>query len=179
MIVAFYELFVNTVFPEKFTREQFKLPDGGTLGLEWDGGIPDMENEQENAKPLLLIVPGLGLDSQNLYTLAMLWKARQAGYKVCTLNFRGADGIPLTSPKLNHSGCWKDLEFALDWVNKKYVINAKTGEKRRRFFCFGASLGAIVLGNYLGRAGPKTKEVLDGAVLYGTLWNSSKGWEYF
>ena len=44
-ITAAYELIVNTVFPEKFVRETFKLPDGGTLGLEWDGGIPDMENE--------------------------------------------------------------------------------------------------------------------------------------
>ena len=138
-----------------------------------------MENEEEAAKPLLLIAPGLGCDSQNLYTLSILWRARQAGYKCVTLNFRGADGIPLTSPKLNHSGCWKDLECTIDFLHKKYVLSAKTGEKRRRFYCFGASLGAIVLGNYLGRAGPKTKEVLDGAVLYGTLWNSSKGCEFF
>ena len=87
--------------------------------------------------------------------------------------------MPLTSPKINHTGCWKDLDFALDFVYKKYVVNSETGEKRRHFYCFGVSLGAIVLGNYLGKAGSKTKEVLDGAVLYATLWNSSKGWRYF
>ena len=63
MVYAVYEVAVNFLFPEKFPRELFKLPDGGTLGLEWDGGIPDMENAEEAAKPLLFIAPGLGCDA--------------------------------------------------------------------------------------------------------------------
>ena len=27
--------------PNNFKRETFTLPDGGTIGLDWDGDIPD------------------------------------------------------------------------------------------------------------------------------------------
>lgn len=35
-----------------------KLEDGGTAGLDWDGGIPDPEKMPD--KPILVICPGLG-----------------------------------------------------------------------------------------------------------------------
>ena len=90
--------------PEKFERELIKLPDGGTIGLDWDGGVPDPSVAP--TQPYLLICPGLGGGSYNLYSLGLLWKARKAGYKVGTVLFRGAEGLPITSPKLNYSGSW-------------------------------------------------------------------------
>ena len=38
------ETFYENIRPEKFNRELIKLPDGGTIGLDWDGEIPDPEN---------------------------------------------------------------------------------------------------------------------------------------
>ena len=115
----------------------------------------------------------------NLYTLALLWQARQSGYKIATVLFRGANGLPITTPILSYSGSWKDAGFAIEYVNKKYVCDPKTNVKRTRLYAFGTSLGAIILGMYLGKSGKKASEVLDAAVIYGVPWSISKGYKFF
>ena len=57
--------------PENFTREMLKLPDGGTMAIDWDGGIPD--KSEKHAKPIILMCPGIGGASENLYTVALGW----------------------------------------------------------------------------------------------------------
>jgi len=52
------ELFFEKFRPTLFERELVKLEDGGTAGLDWDGGIPDPEKMPD--KPILVICPGLG-----------------------------------------------------------------------------------------------------------------------
>jgi len=37
------EVFYENIMPTKFERELIKLSDGGTIGLDWDGRIPDPE----------------------------------------------------------------------------------------------------------------------------------------
>ena len=37
-IYIFYELSVQIFNADRFERELFKLKDGGTMGLAWDGG---------------------------------------------------------------------------------------------------------------------------------------------
>ena len=54
-----------------FTREELILPDGGTIGIDWDGDIPDPNDK--NPKPFIIIVPGMSGESNNLYSLALLW----------------------------------------------------------------------------------------------------------
>ena len=44
--------------PEKFTREMLILPDGGTIAIDWDGGIP--EKSEAQPKPIIIMCPGLG-----------------------------------------------------------------------------------------------------------------------
>ena len=76
-------------FPDKFNREEIVLPeDGGTIGLDWDGPIPTPEEMAD--KPLLVICPGLGGGSHNLYSLGLLHGARKDGFRCVTLLFRGA-----------------------------------------------------------------------------------------
>ena len=67
---ALYENF----YPDSFKREFVTCPDGGTIGLDWDGEIPDAT--QPLTQPLLVIAPGLGGGTHNLYTISMLQKAR-------------------------------------------------------------------------------------------------------
>ena len=57
-IYLLIETFFENLFPTKFERELFKLKDGGTIGLDWDGGIPDPKVPP--TKPILIIAPGLG-----------------------------------------------------------------------------------------------------------------------
>ena len=54
----------------EFEREELILPDGGTIGIDWDGKRPDPNVTPE--KPVLVICPGLGGDSRNLYSLALV-----------------------------------------------------------------------------------------------------------
>ena len=98
-------------------------------------------------------------------------------FKIGTILFRGAKGVPVTTPKLSYFGMWEDIEFGLNYVSKKYVCDPKTKEKRTRMYSFGVSLGGQVLLMYLGKAGKKACELLDGALVFSAIWetrNSSK-----
>ena len=55
------EIIYKKLNPNDFKREMFTLPDGGTIGFDWDGDIPDPTKKPD--KPYLLICPGLGGDS--------------------------------------------------------------------------------------------------------------------
>ena len=108
----------------------------------------------------------------------MCWAARQAGYKVATILFRGGQGLPITSGKLSYSGCWEDIDHIFKHLSKKYVHDAD-GNKRVPVFAFGCSLGANILGLYLGKASDRATEHLDGAATYATPWNLPEGHHYF
>lgn len=165
-------------FPDKFDRELIKTPDGGTIGLDWDGGIPELEDVDK--KPILVVCPGLGGGSFNLYCTALIWLARSSGFKCTTLCFRGANDMPITSGKLSYSGCWEDVECCLEYIAKQYnVRDEKTGKRKTRVYAFGASLGAQILALYMGKAGKKASDVLDGAVLYANAWSIRTGSKFF
>ena len=80
---AVHKFFINDIFE----REMLVLPDGGTIAIDWDGSIPDPSKKPE--KPILVVCPGLGGDSKNLYSLALLKQARKK-FKVATILYRGA-----------------------------------------------------------------------------------------
>ena len=46
-------------------------------------------------------------------------------------------------------------------------------------YTYGVSLGANVLGLYLGKAGEKAKEFIDAAMFYATPWSTKTGYRYF
>ena len=117
-----YKLF----WAETFDRELLTLSeDGGTVGLDWDGGIPDPEAKDK--QPILAVCPGLGGGAHNLYSLGLIWAARKAGFKCCTVLFRGCEGLPVTTPILSYAGSWRDCQFVMEHIDKKYVRDAKTG----------------------------------------------------
>ena len=66
----------RTYYPEEkpFERETVELPDGGTLGIDWDGPIPSKTGSK---CPILIIFPGLAGSSDNLYSLSVLRAARE------------------------------------------------------------------------------------------------------
>ena len=101
------------------------------------------------------------------------------GYKVGTVYFRCSEGIPITSPKVNYAGAWDDLKCIIEYVDNKYVRDARTGKKKTSLYAFGCSLGALILGLYAGYDADNAKKILDGIVLYATPWNTRDGWKTF
>lgn len=71
--------------------------------------------------------------------------------------FRGSDGLPLTSPKLNHMGMWDDIKQVLEHLDKTYVGRDSKGNKRTRMYAYGCSLGGSMLGLYLTNEGERAK----------------------
>ena len=170
-------------FPKKFDRELITLEDGGTVGIDWaidkDTGEGRPNPRAQKRKPILLLAPGLGGSSNNLYTIGLMHAARKSGYKVGTLLFRGTNGIPITSDKISFSGAWTDIKELIEYVHQKYVLADGNAGRRCRLYAYGCSLGAQILTLYLRKEGRKACEVLDGACVYGTPWSTSKGSEFF
>lgn len=161
---------------DKFAREILTLPDGGTVAIDWDGSIPDPNKKPD--KPILVICPGLGGDSRNLYSTALV-RAARLRFKVATILYRGADGIPITTPKLSYFGMWKDIDFVMNHVDTNYVRDSVTKEKLTRLYSYGVSLGGQVLLMYLGKAGKRAKEVLDGASVFSAIWHTKTNSHWF
>ena len=100
------------------------VEDGGTLGIDWafDSDDEDDKSGRPGTKrPILLMAPGLGGKSTNMYTTAMLRNARKSGFKVGTICFRGSEDLPVTSGKLSYSGSWTDMKAIIEYVFGKYV----------------------------------------------------------
>ena len=115
------------------------VADGGTLAIDWafdKDEIAKGSARPDSKRPILLIAPGLGGKSTNMYTVALLREARNSGFKVGTICFRGAQNLPITSGKINYSGSWEDCKAAIEYVYKKY----KQGHDIR-MYAYGCSLG--------------------------------------
>ena len=106
-------------------------------------------------------------------------KQARKRFRVATILYRGAYGLPITTPKLSYFGMWEDIEYAMKYVNKKYVRDPKTSEKRTRMYSYGVSLGGQVLLMYLGKVGKKAKEVLDGAAVFSAIWETKTSNDWF
>ena len=75
---------------------------------------------------------------------------------------------------------WEDIEYALNYVNKNYVRDPANGSiKRTRLYAYGVSLGGQVLLMYLGKAGKKASEILDGAMVFSAIWETRKSNKWF
>jgi uncharacterized protein len=128
-------------------------------------------------KPIMILVPGLSGQNDNLYTVSVWRKATKLGYNCCTVIFRGCAGLPLKTAKLSYPSNFKDMKDAVDYVYNKYIKDPKTGKKKQKLLAYGVSLGSMFLSNYLVRCGDKVP--LDACVLYGIGWHPVEDLEYF
>jgi len=164
-----------------FDREIIIAEDGGTMGIDWyvdqDGvGRPHFK-EGEKPKPILILVPGLNGGSYCMYTHALAKVAQLRGFKCGTMLFRCTPTLPITSVKLTCSTSWEDIDEVVDYVNNKYVIDPLTKEKRVRFYGYGTSLGAQLLGLYLCHT--KRRCPFDAASLFSPPYDIIQGWHKF
>ena len=66
----------------------------------------------------------------------------------------------------------------LEYIDKSHVRD-ESGKKRVRVYIYGISLGANILGLYLGKVGAKACDMIDAAALYATPWSILKGHRFF
>jgi predicted alpha/beta-fold hydrolase len=78
---------------------------------------------------------------------------------------------------LTCSTSWEDIREIVDHVNKKYVIDPITKEKRVRYYGYGTSLGANLLGLYLCHS--KKECPFDAATLLAPPYDIIQNYEQF
>ena len=52
---------------------------------------------------------GLGGNNNNAYATSIMKPAKDMGFKVCVVIFRGAAGLKLLTPVLYNGNSWQDL----------------------------------------------------------------------
>ena len=117
MVYLIYDAFQSSFYSETFEREFITIPDGGTLGFDWEG--KRLDPAEQTDKPILLMVPGVAGDSDNMYEIALLRELRDK-FTVVVLLLRGANGVPITSGKINHCGSWQDIKHATEYIYNTY-----------------------------------------------------------
>lgn len=109
----------------RYEREVFKMKDGGQVALDWvvdKEGKGKLTGEEKGNFPILIIIAGLSGETDNVYTLDVIEKAKQRGYKTLIVGYRGCAGLELTSDKLYSLYSWEDLEEVLDFVHEKFCL---------------------------------------------------------
>ncbi|GJJ12386.1 hypothetical protein Clacol_006628 [Clathrus columnatus] len=129
-----------------YERRFLRLPDGGTLGLDFAG-----PQKISNDITIVLMLHGISGGSNEAYVRSVLRHVCAPkyegglGYRGVVMNFRGCGNVPLTSPQLYSAGYTDDLRATILYLRKKYP--------KAKILGIGFSLGANVLTRYLGEEG--------------------------
>lgn len=93
-----------------------------------------------NKPKMVLILPGITGNGDELYCKNAAQAAISNGYDVCVINHRGGLQTEVTSPKLYCAGSSWDLKEAIEYLREEYPIT--------EFYAVGFSLGGNILGKY-------------------------------
>jgi predicted alpha/beta-fold hydrolase len=108
----------------------------------------------------------------------MIKAATLNGFKCVTVNFRGAAGIPLTSPKIYWLCNWEDIKEPIDYIHQKYCSGDSGSDyEQRNMYGYGVSLGSSMLTLYLINEG--TKSPLKGSLGWGTPFSMRDNVPFF
>jgi len=136
-----------------FEREIVSLPDGGSVALDWYHHAEKLEREPTT--PIILALHGIAGHGQVNYMQSLCQESESHNIRVVCMNARGAGGSTLTSPCGFHAGKSDDVRAVIHHIRENYP--------HAPLFAIGFSLGANILGKYLGEAGDQTP--LSAAVL--------------
>lgn len=153
-----------------YTRTLIRVPDGGTLGLDWTE--PEDEGLPPDA-PIVVVMHGLTGGSYESYVRSILSRACAPkssgglGYRGVVMNFRGCAGVKLTSPQMFSGGYTGDIRCTLLYISALYPDAPLLG--------IGFSLGANVLTRYVGEEGENCR--LTSACVLACPWDNVKNSE--
>jgi len=135
----------------RYRRELLRLPDGGTVALDWARKGNNLENPDLFANaPVVVLYHGLVGDSQSEYIYHLAWTLLSAGYRVVVMVARGCGGLELTNGEIFAGRRTADVACAVDRVKQLYP-DAKV-------FWVGFSLGAALTLQYLAVPHANTKQ---------------------
>lgn len=133
----------------KYRRERLLTPDDDFIDIDWIDG-------DEN-QPLVLACHGLEGCSGSPYIRALMHAVRERGWHGVALNHRGCSGEDNRRLHAYHSGWTVDLDF---------VVRTLVARAPERPICIAAySLGAGIVGNYLGRRATEVPPQVQSAFL--------------
>ncbi|KAH6939059.1 hypothetical protein HPB50_015701 [Hyalomma asiaticum] len=154
-----------------YRREYLLLSDGGRLALDW-------LNEEVEALPVLLVLPGLCGDSQAYYLRSFIPLVEKLRCPCVVMNGRGRGGLPLSTHRITHMASVGDLTEVVDEVRRRYP--------GRALLAVGYSLGGLLISLYLIKYGSEAR--IDAALAISTpfhlatakrnleqWWNSNYG----
>lgn len=115
-------------------RQEFKYEDGGTIHLDWKWakGVADvgLETPLGDDKPIMMLVPGQGNDSNDIYMQNQTRACAEAGFHVVCVGPRGMQGVEkFTSHLIRCPGRDSDIRDVLDSIYAKF--SKGTGAKPR------------------------------------------------
>jgi hypothetical protein len=120
-----------------FRRECLRMPDGGTVALDWP------QPELPNPKAVLVLLPGLTGGSDDTYVQHLSRRAMSQGWAVVVFNSRGCADSPVTTPQFYSASFTEDL--------RQVVKHTASLFPSLRVYAAGWSLGANILVRYLGQ----------------------------
>eukprot|EP01134_Creolimax_fragrantissima_P001839 CFRG1839T1 len=160
---AYWPLSVVFKFGKKsslvFERQTLTMSDGGVVQLDWAqqsetqndmgecsgdiGSKTGLSNATEEAKPILIILPGVVGKSANAYVHRIGLVSQKAGYRVVVKGYRGIDA-PMKSflPETWGPRSLEDLHETLQVVHQRFPSAHIVG--------VGFSFGGLCLQSYLG-----------------------------
>ena len=94
LIFTAYTLIHEEIFKVRYHREVFTLADGEKIGLDWFEE-PKPEAGSTDQSPVLVCVGGLGGGHQAPYMKATMIRAKEQGYQVVFVLFRGTGDMPV------------------------------------------------------------------------------------
>ncbi|KAL0387224.1 UNVERIFIED_CONTAM: hypothetical protein Sradi_2604200 [Sesamum radiatum] len=136
-----------------YRRQIFITSDGGTLALDWVKNV-EVKNlayqvndavEQDDKKPIVIIIPGLTSDSNSAYVKHLAFSMAKRGWNVVVSNHRGLGGVSITSDCFYNAGWTEDVRKVIDHVHSQFP--------EAPLFLVGTSIGANILVKYLAEDG--------------------------
>ncbi|KAL6066126.1 medium-chain fatty acid ethyl ester synthase/esterase 2 [Balamuthia mandrillaris] len=154
-----------------FYRECFALKDGTELHLDWmklpeeeQKGEDEEDEEQEPPRPTVIVLHGLAGSSRSRYIRQFLKHCRQRRFRCVVVHARGCGDSELRTPHMFYPGLTDDIRQVIPYIRASPRV-----PKRSRLYAVAFSMGANVLGKYLGEDGVNVP--LDGACLFSNPWN--------
>ncbi|XP_066910526.1 protein ABHD1-like [Clytia hemisphaerica] len=145
-----------------FERKEIETEDGGSFTLDFYGFEED--NEDNETKPILLILPGATGHSGKVYVREFISIALNRKYRAIGLNFRGwGRGVRLKTEKVSCVGNLSEIKAAFKHITKEHP-NAP-------IMVIASSIGAVTFTNYLARESNKINQNIRAVMLLGVPWD--------
>ena len=130
--------------PIAWRRERWDTPDGDFVDVDW---LQPSDND-EAARPLLVLFHGLEGSSRSHYAEAFAGWARAHGLRLAVPHFRGCSGELNRAPRAYHSGDWAEV----DWLLQRFHARQQASGGGA-LLAVGVSLGGNALLRWAGEAG--------------------------